>query len=122
MMTTLYVQPGDALDYTNSSGSSIAAGTPTVMGNVIGIPLATIANGATGVMAVNGVFTCPKVTGTAWTQGAKLLWDASAGKFDLGTATPASGDVSVCCVAAAAAASGDATGKVLLNVGVGTVA
>ena len=121
-MTTLYVQPGDVLDYTNSSGSSIAAGTPTVMGNLIGIPLVTIANGATGAMAMEGVFTCPKVTGSAWVQGARLLWDASAAKFDVGTATPATGDVSVCCVAGAAAASGDATGKVLINVGVGTVA
>lgn len=121
-MTTQYVQAGDVLDYTNASGSTITAGTPVVLGNLIGVALADIANGAVGAMAVRGVFTLPKVTGSAWTVGSKLLWDASAGKFDVGTATPATGDVSVCCVAGAAAASAAATGAVLLNVGVGTVA
>lgn len=121
-MTTKYIQDGNVLDYTNTSGSTIAAGTPVVIGNIIGVALADIANNATGAMQISGVFTLPKVTGSAWTIGSKLLWDASAGKFDVGTATPATGDVSVCCVAAAAAASAATTGAVLLNVGVGTVA
>lgn len=120
-MTTKFKQPGDVLDYTNTSGSTIAAGTPVVMGNIIGVALADIANNDTGSVAIEGVFTLPKVTGSAWTIGSKLLWDASAGKFDVGTATPATGDVSVCCVAAGAAASAATTGPVLLNVGVGTV-
>ena len=121
-MTTKYVQDGAVLDYTNTSGSTIAAGTPVVMDNIIGVALADIANNATGAMAVEGVFTLPKVTGSAWAIGAKLLWDASAAKFDVGTAMPATGDVSVCCIAAAAAASAATTGAVKLNVGVGTVA
>lgn len=120
-MTTKYVQDGDILDYTNTSGSTIASGTPVVMGNIIGVALADIANNATGSVAIEGVFNLPKVTGSAWTIGSKLLWDASAGKFDVGTATPATGDVSACCVAAASAASAATTGAVKLNVGVGTV-
>lgn len=121
-MTTKYVQDGDVLDYTNTSGSTITSGTPVVMGNIIGVALADIANNATGAVAIDGVFTLPKVTGSAWTIGSKLLWDVSAGKFDVGSATPATGDVSVCCVAAAAAASAATTGAVKLNIGVGTVA
>ena len=121
-MTTKYVQDGDVLEYTNASGSTITSGTPVVMGNIIGVALVDIANGASGSVAIRGVFTLPKVTGSAWTLGSKLLWDASAGKFDVGTATPATGDVSVCCVAGGAAASAATTGPVLLNVAVGTVA
>lgn len=121
-MTTKYVQDGDVLDYTNTSGSTITSGTPVVMGNIIGVALADIANNATGAVAIDGVFTLPKVTGSAWTVGSKLLWDASAGKFDVGTATPATGDVSGCCVAGGAAGSSATSGPVILNVGVGTVA
>ncbi len=121
-MTMKYVQDGDVLEYTNASGSTIAAGTPVVMGNIIGVALTDIADGSTGSVAIEGVFMLPKVTGSAWTIGSKLLWDVSAGKFDVGSATPATGDVSVCCVAAAAAASAATTGAVKLNIGVGTVA
>ncbi len=121
-MTSKYVQDGDVMDYANA-GSAITAGSVVAVGNVIGVALVDIA-ATTGVgsLAMEGVFSLPKVTGTAWTQGAKLLWDASAGKFDLGTATPATGDISGCCVAFAAAASAATTGLVKLNVGVGTVA
>lgn len=119
-MTTKFKQPGDVLDYTNA-GSAIAAGTPIVMGNIIGVALVDIATGETGSVGICGVYTLPKVTGSAWTIGSKLLWDASAGKFDVGTATPATGDVSNCCVAAAPAASAATVGAVKISVGVGTV-
>jgi len=121
-MATNFKQEGDILYYANSSGSTIASGAVVVMGNIIGVALEDIANGSTGSVAVEGVFTLPKVTGSAWTIGSKLLWDVSAGKFDVGSATPATGDVSMCCVAAAAAASAATTGAVKLNIGVGTVA
>lgn len=120
-MATNYIQDGDVLTYSNA-GSVITAGSVVAIGSLIGIALTDIAaTSGSGSVQLRGVFSVPKVTGTAWTQGAKLLWDASAAKFDLGTATPATGDISGCCVAAAAAASGDTTGKVLLNVGVGTI-
>ena len=120
-MATNFVQDGDVLTYANT-GSAIASGAVVAIGSLIGIALTDIAaTSGTGPVQIEGVFTVPKATGSAWTQGCKLNWDASAGKFDIGTATPAAGDVSVCCVAAAAAASGDTTGKVLLNVGVGTI-
>jgi len=120
-MATNFVQDGDVISYSNA-GSAITAGSVVAIGSLIGVALVDIA-ATTGVGSVQlrGVFTLPKATGSAWTQGAKLLWDASAAKFDIGTATPATGDISVCCVAFAAAASGDTTGKVLLNAGVGTI-
>lgn len=121
-MATNYIEDGEVIPYTNT-GAAIASGAVVAIGNLIGVALVDIpATSGVGSVALNGVFTLPKVTGAAWTQGAKLLWVASAGKFDVGSATPATGDISNCCVAFAAAGSAAATGQVLLNVGVGTVA
>jgi len=121
-MTTKYVMDGDVIDYANT-GSAIAAGSVVAIGNLIGVALVDIpATSGVGSVKLSGVFNLPKATGAEWAQGAKLLWDVSAGKFDVGTATPATGDISNCCVAAAAAGSAATTGWVMLNMGVGTVA
>lgn len=93
-MTSKYVQPGKVLQYANASGSTIAAGDVVVIGKILGVALVSIANGATGSVAVEGVFTLPKVTTAVIPQGSHLIWDVSATKFDVGTATPATGDVS----------------------------
>ncbi|MFZ1827998.1 MAG: capsid cement protein [Candidatus Competibacteraceae bacterium] len=120
-MTTKYVAEGEALVYSNT-GALIKSGAVVVIGNLIGVALVDIpATSGTGAVALKGVFTVPKVAGSAWVQGAKLLYDVSAAAFDVGTATPATGDVSGCCVAAAAALSAATTGQVLINMGVGTV-
>jgi predicted RecA/RadA family phage recombinase len=121
-MTTNYVFSGETLNYTNSGVTTINSGAVVVVGNLVGVALTTILVGGTGAVATSGAFTLPKVAGSAWVQGAKLLWDASAAKFDIGTATPATGDVSNCCVAAEAATSAATTGVVLLTGSVGTVA
>lgn len=91
-MTSKYVQPGKVLQYT--AGSNIASGDVVVIGKILGVALNAIASGATGSVAIDGVFTLPKVTTAVIPQGSHLLWDVSAGKFDVGTATPATGDVS----------------------------
>ena len=120
-----YIQQGNRITYTNSSGSTISAGAVVAVGNIIGIACADIANGASGALAIEGVFVVPKASGAsghAIAQGEKVLWDTSAAKFDLGWATPATGDISGCCVAVEAAITTATTVKVKLNVGVGTVA
>lgn len=120
-MATNYLQDGDSLDYANTTGAAIKSGDPIAIGNIMGIAIIDIAISATGAVQTEGVWKVPKVTGTAWVQGAKVLWDKSAAKFDHGGAAPAAGDISNCCVAAYAAAAGDTFGYVKLNVGVGTV-
>lgn len=120
-MSTTFKQPGDYLDYTNSSGAEIPVNSIVAAGDQIGIATVTIPNGETGTLAMDGVHILPKVAGSAWVQGKKLLWDASAKKFDVGTATPAAGDLSGCCVAWRAADAAATTGWVKINVGVGTV-
>ena len=109
-MSTNYVQDGKSLNYT-PSGSSLVSGAFVLIGVIGAIAKTDIADGKTGAVHIGGVFSVPKATG-AVTQGAKLYWDATASKLT----TTASGNTIVG-VASEAAASSDATVKILLNVG-----
>ena len=120
-MATNFYQDGEVLDYTNTTGAAIASGAPVVIGNIIGIALVDIAISAVGSVAIEGVWKVAKATGNAWVQGAKVIWDVSAAKFDHGGATPATGDITGCCIAAYAAAAADTVGYVKLNAGMGAV-
>lgn len=115
-MATTFHQNGDVLDIV--AGSAISSGDVVVTGDIVGIAVADIANGSTGSIAVEGVFKVAKASGEAWAVGDKLGWDASASAFDL-TFTPATGDVTTCCVAAVAAGSADTVGYVKLTPGTG---
>ena len=117
-MSRTYVQPGEKL--THTAASAISAGDVVEMGDIVGIADVDIANGETGTVTVCGVHTVAKTTGTAWNQGDKLDWDTSAGEFHKGL-TPATGDITSCGIAAAAAGSADATGQILLTPGTGAV-
>lgn len=119
-MATNYVACGDTIDYT--AGSAITSGDVVVVGEQIGIALVDIANGDTGTVAISGIFTVPKVSAAVIAQGESVIYDVSASAFDDNAATPATGDVSGCCVAVEAAGASVTTIDVKLNVGVGTVA
>jgi predicted RecA/RadA family phage recombinase len=82
-MATNYVQDGDVLQITNSSGATIASGVGILAGAKVGIALVTLANGATGSVAMEGVWTHAKNTGasTGGAQGANAYWDNTAKKF-----------------------------------------
>jgi predicted RecA/RadA family phage recombinase len=119
-----FIQDGRTLPWTNDTGADIASGDPVVIGNLIGVAAVDIADGASGSVAIEGVFSLPKVSGSsghAISQGSKVLFDVSVGKFDVGTATAAAGDISGCCVAVAAAATTATTVDIKLNVGIGTI-
>lgn len=109
-MATNYVQEGKTLDYT-PSGADVASGDFVVIGTIGGVAKTTIADGKTGAVHISGVFSIAKASG-AVTQGAKLYWNSTNSNLT----TTASGNTLVG-VAAEAAASGDATAKLLLNVG-----
>jgi predicted RecA/RadA family phage recombinase len=120
-MTTTYIQDGDTIQYT--AGANITAGTVIKMGNTLGVALVDIANGATGSVALKGVFTVPKVTAAVIAQGEILTWDVSAGKFDDNLASPATGDVTgASAIAWAGAGSSATTLPVLFTGAPGTVA
>lgn len=94
-MTTTYKQEGKVIQFT--AASDIPAGRVLKIGNILGVALVDIANGATGSVAIEGVFSVPKVSAAVISQGQSLTWDVSAntgaGAFDDNAATPASGDV-----------------------------
>lgn len=108
-MARNYQQPGAIIDYANGEAADYSAGDVVVMGDTVGIALVDIPKNSTGSVAIEGTFTVPKASGTAWGQGDRLDWDASASAFEKG-ATPASGDVIGCAIAFAAAGADDEVG------------
>lgn len=92
-MATNFESDGDTIQFTNA-GSAISSGDVVVVGQVLGVALVDIANGATGSVRVRGTFRdVPKVTAAVIADGEALTWDVSAGAFDDNAATPATGDV-----------------------------
>lgn len=106
-MANNHIQPGKVLDYTNTTIAAIASGAVVPVGTILGVALSDIAIGATGSVAIDGVFAVPKVAGTAITQGATVIFKAATQAFTVGTT--ASGDISGGCAVAFAAAAADAT-------------
>lgn len=121
-MATNKQQEGDVITWTNDTGSNVAAGGIAVIKHMIGVALVDIANGASGAVALEGVFSnIPKVTAAVFVVGEKLIWDASAGKFDDSAATPATGDITGACVAWVAGTSSDTTCTIKLTPGNATL-
>lgn len=123
-MATNLVQEDGVKLWTNSTGSAVSSGGVVVAGNMIGVALVDIANGATGSVdfTPGRVFSgIPKVTAAVFVVGEKLIWDTSAGKFDDSAATPATGDVTGAVVAWIAGTSSDTTCTIMLTPGNSTV-
>ena len=120
-MSDNYIQPGDVIQYT--AGANISSGDVVRVGKILGVALGDIANGATGSVAIRGVYNVPKVSGAVIAQGENLTWDASAEAFDDNAATPATGDVTGAPAVAFEAAGNGVTSLDVLFTGVpGTVA
>ncbi|GAA5446193.1 hypothetical protein Misp06_04402 [Microbulbifer sp. NBRC 101763] len=92
-MATNFVQDGRVLDYTNNTGSDITSGQVLAVGAVLGVAMDDIAVGASGVIAIEGVFTVPKVSAAEINQGETLTWDVSVAAFNNSAATAATGDI-----------------------------
>ena len=118
-MATNYTQQGAVMDYVASA--TISSGDVIAIGEQIGIALVDMVSGDTAAVAIEGVFTVAKVSAAVITQGESVIWDSSAEEFDDNAATPASGDISKCCIAMESGAATTTTIDIKLNVGVGTV-
>ena len=101
---------GAILVYTNSTGSAIAADDVVQIGDLVGIAMAAIANGADGPVLVDGVVKVTKAAGSAWTQGESIFYDSGDDNFQ----DSASGNTRAGC-AALAAESAATTGYIKLN-------
>lgn len=106
-MAKNYVQPGNVMDVV--VGAKTDAGDVVVVGDIVGVALSDIANGATGPVQVSGVFELPKAASQAISQGVTVYWNGSAITTTASTNDPAG-------VAWRAAGSSDATVQVALNV------
>lgn len=117
-----YVQPGNVISYTLGSGeTTLASGKAVKIGLLVGVIASLARNGQTvfftqasaendvAQVSLEGVYTLPKTTGEAWTQGAKVYWDNTA----KAVTTTASGNTAMG-YAWAAYSSGATSGDVLL--------
>lgn len=104
--------PAARIYATNGTGGSKAAGKlmPLATGNVMVLCLETIANGASGACLMDGVISYTKESGTAWTQGQAIYYDAG---NDRCTHTSTSNKLAG--IAYEAAASAATTGKVIIG-------
>lgn len=106
-----YIQPGEVIDFANTTGADIASGQAFLVGDKLAVAEVDIANGTTGTAAICGVFSLPK-DDTAGAQGAAAYWDDAAGAI---TDTDNAGANKRVGIFHAAAAAGDATANVKLN-------
>ncbi len=83
-MSKFYAK-GTRMNYVNSTGSAIAAGTVLVVEDVAGVAEAAIPNGATGALSIEGVFDF--VSSAAVAQGGVVYMDSST-KAVTGTSAP----------------------------------
>lgn len=104
-----YIQKGNVLQFT--AGADYASGAVVVLGALVGFVEGKVLSGAIGEAAVEGVFSCDKVSAQAWTQGQRLYWDVSLAKFT----TVQDTDTVFAGVAAEDAANPSATGKIKLQ-------
>lgn len=81
-MAKNHVQEGKIMTWTNGTGSAVAAGEVVVIGTIVGVALGTIANGATGEVAIEEVWTLPKEAPLVISQGDKVYWDDTNNRID----------------------------------------
>lgn len=78
MAVANYVSSGDTIDYT--PGSDAAAGSVVVQGTQIGITKVAIQANTPGTLHVTGVFDVDSASGTTFSAGALVYWNAGTAK------------------------------------------
>lgn len=109
-MATNYKQLGNTMTFTAPSGG-VVSGSAYMIGSLLVVATSSVAVGLPFEGVAVGVFTLPKATGSAWTEGQMLYWDTSANNL----ATAASLTARRVGCAAVAALSADTTGQVRLH-------
>lgn len=103
-----YIQEGKSLLWTNDTGDAVSSGDVVVIGSSLGVAAVDIADEASGTVTMVGVFTAPKTSGSAITQGDPCVWDVSAGAFVPSSTDAEEGDITgaaICWADAASAAT-----------------
>jgi predicted RecA/RadA family phage recombinase len=112
MAQAVFVQEGDAIDYT--PGADVAAGDVVVQSDLIGIAKREIKANTLGALAVAGVFDVAKASGggVTFSAGAKVYWDDT---NNLAVTTDGAGANKLLGKAVAAAADADSTVRTRLS-------
>lgn len=111
-----YIQEGDTLTLTAPAGGVVNESGYKI-GSLFVVALVTAAEGASFAAAVEGVFTLPKTSAQAWTEGQPIYWDNTNHRAD------SDSTVGMLIGAAESVASNpSATGNVRLNCGVPSLA
>jgi predicted RecA/RadA family phage recombinase len=122
-MSRTYVAPGDVITWTNGTGSAVVSGELVAIGNVIGVALGAIANGAAGEVAIEGVHEVAKVSTADCLVGTLLQLDVSQtpDAMEDAAATAATGDITGGALCVEAAGTSATKVKVKLLPGSGAV-
>lgn len=102
------IQTGEMMDYT--AGANILSGAVVVVGVRVGIATTNIANGASGSLAMDGVYSVAKLSTDVVAQGVLLYWDDTNDRM---TVTATSNTLAG--YATAAAGNGATTVKIRIN-------
>ncbi len=103
-----FVQEGHVLDQIAPAGG-VTSGVALLVGTVLTVPAKTAKEGEGYAGWIEGVYTLPCATGTAWMMHVPLYWDDTAKRLT----TTANGNTKVGMVAAPKVA-GDASGNIKL--------
>lgn len=115
MGVATYVSEGEVIDYT-PSGNALNPGDVVDCGDFVGIATRDIAVGEMGALAITGQFDVTKKTGETWTFGQPIYWDVGTTSF---TNTSSYSEAAAgICSAQNGAASGAATGRIILTPGI----
>lgn len=122
-MATNYIGEGKVVSFT--AASALSSGDPVVIGGLLGVVVADVANGETGQACVEGIFALPKLDAAVIAVGERVSFDISSGdhgEVDDASITPAAGDLTNCGIAMEAkGATTSETIQVLINVSGATI-
>lgn len=105
---------GNTLTFT--AGAAYSSGDGVLVGTIFGVAAGDIANGAEGVINLDGVYELTKAASQAWTVGAPIYWDATGAK----TTNVADGNTLIgSAVLAVGSGAGETLGQVRLNAAFG---
>jgi predicted RecA/RadA family phage recombinase len=105
-----FIGPGDTVPFT--APATVTAGTGVKIGDILVIPLVSVASGERFSDVRTGIVEHAKLSAQAWTEGQQVNWDDTNKRFT----TVTTGNYKAG-VAAEVAANPSATGKVILHGG-----
>lgn len=78
-MAKNYVEDGNTMDWTNSTGADVVSGDPVAVGALLGVAHGDITDAEDGVLHMTGVIALPKEEADTWSAGDKLYFDTASG-------------------------------------------